>query len=341
MSVKRYTTGYVRKWEARYYIRTPDGKLKYTVKKGFHTKKEAEQWEATHKHTSSAPHGTTFMDVFEAMSLANNANSVTTAQRRVRMSTYCETFKYLNMDSITKQMLIEWRACLIERELKPRTINDIIGVVQQVFRFGYDTYDMYDSAKVLKSVPVPEVPTIVIINFEQLKKLLENEHDEEMRTFFRFLFFSGCRKGEARALKKADFDGKAVHIYKSMRRDASTLKTTKNGVSRVVPLDDETCRQLQKLMDGNGEYLFGDYEPLSNNKITDHFKKDLERSKLPDMRIHDLRHSNVSLLWHAGVPVPEISKRIGHRTVKTTMEVYAHIFDNEQTASLNALNALK
>lgn len=56
------------------------------------------------------------------------------------------------------------------------------------------------------------------------------------------------------------------------------------------------------------------------------------------MRIHDLRHSNVSLLWHAGVPVPEISKRIGHSSPKVTMERYAHIFDNEQSASLEALN---
>jgi integrase len=46
------------------------------------------------------------------------------------------------------------------------------------------------------------------------------------------------------------------------------------------------------------------------------------------------------MLWNAGVPVPEISKRIGHASPKVTMERYAHIFDNKQSASLAALNSL-
>jgi integrase len=86
--------------------------------------------------------------------------------------------------------------------------------------------------------------------------------------------------------------------------------------------------------------MFGGFLPLSNNKIETHFKDDLEKAGMPDMRVHDLRHSHASLLWHSGVPVPEISKRLGHSSSKTTMAIYAHIFDTHQTATLNVLNNL-
>lgn len=86
--------------------------------------------------------------------------------------------------------------------------------------------------------------------------------------------------------------------------------------------------------------IFGDDKPLPLSRITDHYKKDLELAGLPDNTIHSLRHSNVSLLWSMGVPVPEISKRIGHSSPKTTMDTYSHIFDIDQEKSVNALNSL-
>ena len=86
--------------------------------------------------------------------------------------------------------------------------------------------------------------------------------------------------------------------------------------------------------------MFGDYKPVSLTKLQDHFKTDLATAELPDMRIHDLRHSHVSFLWNAGVPVPEISKRIGHSSPAQTMRTYSHMFDNKQSASINALKSM-
>lgn len=107
-----------------------------------------------------------------------------------------------------------------------------------------------------------------------------------------------------------------------------------------MPLDDDTNRKVAALANRKGKYLFGDYSPVSNCMIREHFLADLETACLPHMRIHDLRHSYVSLLWDTGVPIPEISKRIGHSSPKVTMECYAHVFDKDQTKSLNVLNNL-
>lgn len=112
------------------------------------------------------------------------------------------------------------------------------------------------------------------------------------------------------------------------------------GVTRTA-IDDDTNEKISALCHRNGEWLFGDDTPLNNNIISSHFKKNLESAGLPHMRIHDLRHSHVSMLWDAGVPVPAISKRIGHSSPKVTMECYSHIFDKEEEKTLKFLNNLK
>ena len=346
MSVKKdRKTG---KWQARYYVRKDDGTLKFVIKKGFNSADDARNWEISHKHESYAGNDTTFGAVFELMSLANRANQTTTETRRQRLKTYAGELWDKPMKKITKSVLQKWRIKLETAKkkngdsLKTQTKNDIIGYVKQVGKFAWENYDIPDNCKVLKSFPkqLDDYNEMVIINYDEFCALQDAEKDEVLKIFFQFLYMSGARKGEARCLLKEDFDGEQVHIYKSMRRYESSVKTTKTGNSRWVPMDDDTKSKLMYLKRRPGKYLFGDATPISLTKIDVHFQNDLKEAGLQHMRIHDLRHSHVSMLWHAGVPVPEISKRIGHASPKVTMERYAHIFDNKQSASLAALNSL-
>lgn len=345
MSVKRYKLKNKEvRYECWYYVPSKEGKepvLKH--KSGFRTADAAKAWELQHKGNLAAGTSQTFAEMFEAMSHVNRANETTTATRRQRLKKYAKALWEKPMSKITKPYIQSWREDLGNIELATATKNDIIGYVKQVGRFAWENYDIPDNTKVLKSFPktLDDFHEMVIINYDQFKRFLEQEDNEILRSFFQFLFMTGCRKGEARALLKADFDGKQVHIYKSMRRYKESIKTTKTSTQRWVPLDDATIEMLKPLMNRKGEYLFGDFSPVSLTCVDNHFKKNLKAATLPDMRIHDLRHSHVSMLWAAGVPVPEISKRIGHSSPKVTMEVYAHIFDNKQSASLNFLNSLK
>lgn len=342
MSVKKdKTTG---KWECRYYVRKTDGTLTSTRKRGFNTKDEAMKYEMAHKHDSAVSESDTFSMMFDLLAKANRASESTTQQRRQRLKKYAGDLWDRKMKSITKNELINWRDELDDTDLATATKNDIIGYVKQIGRFAWEVYDIPDNCKVLKNFPkeIEDFKEMVIINADQFKLIRDAEHDELLKDFFQFLFMTGCRKGEARALLKTDYNPtrKAVHICKAMRRDESSTRTTKTRTSRWVPLDDSTNRIVAALAQRKGPYLFGDYSPVSNNTIRMHFLADLEDSGLPHMRIHDLRHSHVSLLWDAGVPIPEISKRIGHSSPKVTMECYAHIFDKDQTKSLNVLNGL-
>jgi integrase len=54
-------------------------------------------------------------------------------------------------------------------------------------------------------------------------------------------------------------------------------------------------------------------------------RRDLGEDDLPAIRRHDLRHSHASLLLAAGVPVKEVSERLGHASPVITLGVYAHV----------------
>lgn len=328
------------KWLTRYYIKV-DGSLIKKTKKGFETRSDAEHYEKEHAWRVQKSIYT-FEYLFERMSEFNRANKITTQKRRNCLKKYAFRLWSEDATKISKIELLEWRKWLSTTELKTATKNDIIGFVKQVFRFGNEAYDLYDPSKVLHNLPkqLTDFTNLNIINYDQFELLISKETDEELKIFFRFLFMTGCRKGEARALYKEDFNGHSVHIYKAMRRYEASLGPTKTRTQRWVELDEETISLLTPLLDRDGKYLFGGETPLCLTTISDHFTNDLKEANLPHMRIHDLRHSNVSMLWAAGVPVPEISKRIGHATPKTTMEVYSHVFDNSQTASLKYLNSL-
>ena len=180
-----------------------------------------------------------------------------------------------------------------------------------------------------------------IITPEDFNKMISYETDEIIKAILIFMFRTGCRKSEARALYKEDYNPvmKSVHIYKSMRRYESSLKTTKTaGPVRYIPLDDKTIETITPLLKRHGKWLFSYVATVCLSTLQNHFKSNLKAVGLPDMRLHDLRHSHVSLLWANHVPIPEISKHIGHSSPAQTMTTYAHISDNNQSATLAVLN---
>lgn len=286
-----------------------------------------------------------FCDYFESYNASSRANETTIQCRRHRLETYATAIYHQPWNALSKSYLLDWRTELAHDDrIATRTKNAIISTVKQVSKHAYTVYDQHDVGCVLSTFPftLEDYHEIKIITVDDFYKMISFEEDEELSAFFIFLYRTGCRKGEARALMIEDYDPvkHCISIYKSMRRYESSLKTTKTSNSRYVILDQETDDIVKRQISKNSKYIFGDDKPLPLSRITDHYKKDLELAGLPDNTIHSLRHSNVSLLWSMGVPVPEISKRIGHSSPKTTMDTYSHIFDIDQEKSVNALNSL-
>ena len=67
-------------------------------------------------------------------------------------------------------------------------------------------------------------------------------------------------------------------------------------------------------------------------------------NQLPKLRVYDLRHTHASLLIHEGVHPKRISERLGHSSIKLTMDTYGHLFegsDRDSAAKMEKLLAPK
>lgn len=180
------------------------------------------------------------------------------------------------------------------------------------------------------------------------------------KTFFMLLFYSGARVGEILALGESDLilkdGGCTLNISKGLTRksneDVSYIITAPKTLSSVrkVPLPDIMCRQMEIYLDYKRErnlpaaFLFGGDKPLRQRTYQRAFAKYTELAQVKKIRIHDLRHSHASMLIHLGVPVTVISKRLGHSSVKMTLERYSHCYsggEDEAIAALNYITSVK
>lgn len=197
----------------------------------------------------------------------------------------------------------------------------------------------------------------------------------QYRIFYMLSLFCGFRKGETLALKWEDIDleKQEISISKSIGRTEAgfTCKEPKSKSSvRTVPFPDSMLPLLEKY---HGEYerrreVLGDRwkgkdnifirtdgRLMGHTTIYQHFTAHLKRYNrwveehpeeardkkllpLPSIPLHGLRHSCATLLNYLDVNIVDISKYLGHANCSTTMNIYAHSFEEQKRVASSKLN---
>jgi integrase len=65
-----------------------------------------------------------------------------------------------------------------------------------------------------------------------------------------------------------------------------------------------------------------------------------EAAGVKHIRIHDFRHTHASLLINEGINIMEVSRRLGHRDIKETLETYSHLYPREEDKAVAVLNRI-
>lgn len=180
--------------------------------------------------------------------------------------------------------------------------------------------------------------------------------------FLAFLLGTGCRFGEALALRWEDVDREAgtASIQRSIAwirgEWVETTPKTRAGVRSIAlppfvirHLADWRAAQLEtRLAAGSGWVDTGrvltleDGRTPSHHQAIDRFEARCGEAGTPRVRIHDLRHLHASLLLAEGLPIPAVSARLGHASPAVTMTVYAHALRGQDDAAAKAVqSALK
>ena len=163
---------------------------------------------------------------------------------------------------------------------------------------------------------------------------------------FEMLYWCGLREGELLALTPADLDFEkcTVRINKSYQRISKRDVIT----DPKTPKSNRTIKMPQFLAEEMQEYLNQLYGIEKNNRIFEITKSYLhhemdrgsEEAGVKRIRIHDLRHSHISLLIDMGYSAVAIADRVGHESIDITYN-YAHLFPSTQDDMAEKLNNFK
>lgn len=89
------------------------------------------------------------------------------------------------------------------------------------------------------------------------------------------------------------------------------------------------------------DFVFGGKLPLSDQTVRRRMDQYADKAGIKRIRVHDLRHSHASLVISKGLKIEDLillSKRLGHRDVKETLNTYSHLFPNAQRKILESID---
>ncbi|MBM3744859.1 MAG: site-specific integrase [Acidobacteria bacterium] len=269
----------------------------------------------------------------------------TTATRYVSLAAHAmQALGSVPLKDVSTFMLDDLYVKLAEKNLGPKTIREVHGVLHVALKRAVKTKLIPFNPADGCDLPRLDQKEAVVLNPEQLAAYQAAAAGSWIDLLIRLGAAIGARRGELLALRWADIDftTNKVRIERSLYQAKGQvgIKPTKTRQARVVsiPLSLMEYLKLHREAQEQNRSLFGpDYRTdldLIFGDIQGQFRKPdsvswtacdiARRAGLKGVGLHALRHTHASTLLHAGVPVANVSKRLGHRDPYTTAKIYAH-----------------
>lgn len=176
-----------------------------------------------------------------------------------------------------------------------------------------------------------------LADLPKLERAIDSEAaDPYLRALFRFVLATGCRRGEALALKWAD-----VALSERGAGRTVTFRETKSGADHTVHLSTYAAEQLAALprMAGNPHVFVGRVRGAHVREVSKAWQRIRKAAGLEGLRIHDLRRTFGSWLGDAGFTSKQIGTALGHKT-DITSRVYMALGDQSKREAAEAVARL-
>lgn len=251
---------------------------------------------------------------------------------------YFDVFALTHVYQIQEIDIQRWRNGLVERNssaVANNVITNFNAFMNWCVKKKIISTNPFDHIDKVKYKPAE----MGFWTIEDFNKFLDHVEKEEYRLFFQLIFYCGLRKSEALSLFYEDIDRNNNEIYvhrnmfytnKKNYEITENMKTEKS--KRIVPYPN-----WLEIPNGTGMI----FKPALYRTSYIVFHKAIEDSGVPCIRIHDLRHSYVSMLIEKGVDMFTISKLVGHSNLQITSSVYAHLYDKKRKEVGEILNKIR
>lgn len=252
----------------------------------------------------------------------------------------------MKLDEITPKDIIHWQNQVMkDNNYKQTYLKAIHNQLSALFNYAVRFYGLKSNpARLAGNMGIEEVDETKFWTKEEyltFSRAMMNK--EESYHAFEILYWCGIRLGELLALtaENFDFEKKTLRINKSYQHikgkdDITTPKTRKSN--RVLTLPDFLAEEMQDYI-SRLPYLKVDDRIFTITKSGLHHEIDrgCRETGVKRIRVHDLRHSHVSMLIEMGFSAVNIANRVGHESVKVTYR-YAHMFPNKDLMIAKKLN---
>ena len=303
-------------WYANFYYTDWTGEKKHICKRGFSTQREAKEYERT------------FMDQQNATSDILFSSLVTN---------YLE-----DMEHRLKPTTMENKRFIIDTNLK--TVNNQMSAIMN---YAVSHYHLaLNPCKAAGSMGKSNADEMNIWTQAEYEKFSKAISKSSMKLAFDILFYTGMRSGELLALTPADIlPSKRIDINKNYAKVKGKEiflepKTPKSKRCISIPdfLYDDIQEYISKLYGiEKGDRIFY----FQKTALEKEMKRVSERVGLKPIRVHDLRHSHASMLIELGFSALEIADRLGHESVKTTLDTYSHLYPDKDQKLADRLNQFR
>lgn len=343
-------------WYAKFNYKNWKGETKFTTKRGFATKREAVEYESEFKLHIAGNLDMTFEEfvkVYREEHFPRVRPSTIAEKEHVIYSKLVPYFGKIKVTEIKAKDIVKWQNELLAYR-NPRTgkpyaktyMRKLHSELSAILNYAVKYYD-------LKENPIKKAGAIGLSNAEEMNfwtleeylKFADCMMDEPFFYYcFEVLYWTGIREGELLALTFDDFnfEDNTISITKSFQvlkgeEIVGPTKTAKGN--RVVNMPDRLAEEMKDYFSMCYDKANTRAFPTGKSMLMRAMKRGATNAGVKKIRIHDLRHSHISLLINLGFSAVDIAKRVGHESITITLR-YAHMFPNAQNQMMNKLNAL-
>ena len=342
------------KWYVMVWYSTFEGQRKQKCKKGFLTKRAALEWEREFLLADTCDVNMLFKTFAEEylneMRLRLKLNTFL-VKERIFEKHIIPYFGNRKLCEITPKDIRAWQNKLLnyrDEAGNPFSVcylKTIHNQISAAFNYAVRFYGLSaNPAALAGNMGKESQKEMQFWTQEEYKKFSEAIMDKPTAFYaFEVLYWTGIREGELLALtpKDFDFEAKTLRINKSLQRiHRETVVTEPKTVksNRTIKLPDFLCDEIK-------DYFTMFYQltddtrifPVSKHFLHHEMIRGSRISGVKRIRIHDLRHSHVSLLIDMGFSPVAIAERVGHESIRITYR-YSHMFPTVQDQMAEKLN---
>ena len=307
----------------------------------FPTKKEAEfaalEFQVKHKEIMKSPSNLTLL---EAMKLYIDTKDNVLSPSTIRLYTQIKNSYLKNIINIKLNQLNKYNIqSAINDEASahsPKTVKNIYGLLTAVLKI----YNPILYSQLNITLPQRQKKEMKILTPEQTAILIKSVEGKAIELPILFATWLGMRLSEICGLKweNIDFENNTLIInqvkivdknYKYVIK--STAKTASSNRKFKIP---EFIMLKIKSTPRKNDFVIS----IRVSNVYEGFKRALKKNKLPDVRFHDLRHFNASVMLQLNIPDKYAMERGGWSTNYTMKNVYQHTFTKERETVDNLIN---